>query len=561
LLNHKRWNLRPPIDKGHALLKSGFSPLTAQLLSNRGLHNPADAHAFLGIDASLSPDPFALYGMDAAVNRIYRALLGAEKVAIYGDFDADGITSTALLVYGLSQLGINVVPYLPHRLNEGHGLKIAALEQLHAAGVNLIITADCGITGAAAVKKANRLGMDVIVTDHHTPTIELPPALAVVNPKHPASVYPFKELAGVGVAYKLLQGVYRGLNRSPDIPEVLDLVAVGTVADMTPLLGENRYLVNRGLQQMNTNLRLGLKELLAKAGLKENKLSANHITWMVAPRINTASRMDNALPSYELMMTGSVERAQELADWLERKNLERQQITQQAGEHARVQIAARGVQPILVVDAGDFPAGVSGLVAGRLTDEFYRPAVVVKSGKRVSTGSCRSIPEFNIVAALQQCGDLFLEYGGHAQAAGFTLLTHNLPLLEERLLKMAAGQLAGLDLRPRIDIDAAVQLNQLNQTFYAEMQRLEPYGQANPAPVFLSRKISVVACRTMGNTAEHLRLRLQQGDVAFDAVAFGAGDNMKEITRTLDIVYNLELDQWNGRSSLRLNLLDFGKAT
>ncbi len=559
-MNHKRWNLRPPITKGLALLTSGFSPLIAQLLSNRGITEPTDAYTFLKIDASLSPDPFLLTDMDLAVNRICRALLGAEKVAIYGDFDADGITSTALLISGFSKLGMNVVPYLPHRLDEGHGLKIAALEQLHNEGVTLVITVDCGITGATAVKKANHLGMEVIVTDHHTPTIELPPAYAVVNPKHPASMYPFKELAGVGVAYKLLQAVYTRLNRTNGLDEVIDLVAVGTVADMTPLLGENRYLVNLGLQRMNVNLRLGLKEILAKAGMKDSKLATNHITWMVAPRINTASRLDHALPSYELMMTESIERAQELATWLEQKNLERQQITQQAAESARAQVARNGIKPLLIVEAGDFPAGVSGLVAGRMADEYYRPTVVIKTGKRVSTGSCRSIPEFNIVQALTKCDELFTEYGGHSQAAGFTILTHNLQMLEERLIKLATRDLEGVDLRPRIDIDAEVEFKTLNNDAYAEIQKLEPYGQANPAPVFMSRRVNVVNCRTMGSTADHLRLRLQQGDVAFDAVAFGAGNNIKEITTSLDIVYNLELDQWNGRSSLRLNLLDFKKA-
>ncbi len=560
-MNHKRWNLYDAISVEHPLIKTGLPPLVAQLLSNRGLNDPDAADSFLKIDNSLSHDPFILQGMAPAVNRIFRALLSGEKVAIYGDFDADGVTATVLLIFGLSELGVDVVPYLPHRMNEGHGLKVAALEQLHAEGVKLIITVDCGITGAAAVKKANRLGMDVIITDHHVPLSELPPAYAIINPKLPDSVYPFKELAGVGVAYKLLQGVYQGLNRSSNIETVLDLVAVGTIADMTPLVGENRYLVDRGLQSMNTGLRPGLKELLAKAGFRDSKLSANNITWMVAPRINTASRMDTALPSYELMMTQSVSRAQELAAWLEQKNVERQQITQQAVTHARNQISNTGVRPVLIVDSGDFPAGINGLVAGRLADEYYRPAVVLKQGKRVSTGSCRSIPEFNIVEALAGCGDIFQEFGGHSQAAGFTLPSQNLPILQEKLLQLATGQLAGLDLRPRIDVDTEVVFKHLDEQAYTGIQRLEPYGQENPAPVFLSRKVQVVNCRTMGSSAEHLKLRLQQGDTVFDAVAFGAGDNLKEITRAIDIVFNLEIDKWNGKSSLRLNILDFMKAS
>lgn len=542
-------------------MASGLPPLIARLLYHRGIQDPDQVGPFLKVDRSLSPDPFLLTDMEKAVNRIYRALLGAEKVAIYGDFDADGITATGVLIHGLSSLGINVVPYLPHRLNEGHGLKIAALENLRKEGASLIITADCGITGVTQVKKANRLGMDVIVTDHHTPTVELPPAFAVVNPKHPDSCYPFKELAGVGVAYKLLQAVYRGINKDADrLDEIIDLVALGTVADMTPLLSENRYLVAQGLLRMNSCLRPGLKELLARAGMVGGTLSANNITWLIAPRINTASRLDHALPSYELLMTGSQERAQELAQWLEQKNTERQQITSQATDKAREQVLAAGLQPLLMVDDTDFPSGVSGLVANRLTDEFYRPAVVVRSGKRVSTGSCRSIPEFNIIEALNQCRDLFLEYGGHAGAAGFVILTHNLRLLRERLVAIAASQLAGIDLRPRIDIDAEVFLCDLAGETYGLIQQLEPFGQGNPQPTFISRKVKVVTCRTMGNTSEHLRLRLEQGNVAWDAVAFGCGGNIREVVSPMDIVYNLEQDQWNGRSTLRLNILDFARS-
>ena len=558
-MNHKGWHILPPVPRGHPLGKCGLSPLITQLLFNRGLADSSQVEPFLRADKRLSSDPFLLQDMEMAVTRIYRAILGGEKIAVYGDFDADGITATALLVEGLNTFNVHASPYIPHRMNEGHGLKIAAVETLHKEGVSLIITVDCGITGVAPVKKAQRLGIDVIITDHHTPTEELPPAFALINPKRTGSHFPFIELAGVGVAYKLLQALMTGVSKEAQLETVTDLVALGTVADMTPLLGENRYLVSTGIQRLNAAPRLGLKELLIKAGITSGSITSEHITWAIAPRLNTASRLENALPSYELLMTDSADRADELTRWLEQKNTERQQLTTRATDAARKQVLAQPLEPLLMVKADEFSAGISGLVANRLTDEFYRPTVVIRTGKKVSTGSCRSIPEFNIIEALTHCRDLFLEYGGHAAAAGFMILTHNLPHLYERLLKLAGEQLTGVDLRAKIDIDAEVMLKDLAGNAYRTIQQLAPFGQANPQPIFVSRNVKVVDSRIMGNNGSHLRLKLGQGGMVWDAVAFGFGSNQSELSAPIDIVYNLELDQWNGKSTLRLNLLDFGK--
>ena len=559
-MNHKRWHILPAVPRGHPLDKCGLSPLITQILFNRGLADAAQVDPFLRMDKSLSPDPFLLPDMEMAVTRIYRAVLGGEKIAIYGDFDADGITSTAVLVQGLRAFNVEAIPYIPHRIDEGHGLKITAVENLKKEGVSLIITTDCGITGINPVKKASRLGIDVIITDHHTPTEELPPAFAVVNPKIASSRYPFIELAGVGVAYKLLQALLASVSKESRLEEVVDLVALGTVADMTPLLGENRYLVCQGLKRMNAAPRLGLTELLTKAGLSTGALTSENITWTIAPRLNTASRMDHALPSYELLMTDSTARAGELTDWLEQKNTERQQITSKATTVAREQVLAAKLEALIMVRADDFSAGISGLVANKLSDEFYRPSVVVRTGKKISTGSCRSIPEFNLIKALTKCRELFIEFGGHAGAAGFMILTHNLPLLQERLIKLAETELAGVDLRPKIDIDAEVTLKELAGSAYRTIQQLAPFGQANPQPTFVSRNVKVVNCRTMGSDNGHLRLKLEQNGMVWDAVAFGFGANQAEMCDPLDIVYNLELDQWNGKSTLRLNVIDFAKA-
>jgi single-stranded-DNA-specific exonuclease len=559
-LNHKRWHILPPVPRGHPLGKCGLSPLITQVLFSRGLADASQVEPFLSVDKRLSPDPFLLPDMEIAVTRIYRAVLSGEKLAIYGDFDADGITSTAVLVQGLRAFNVEAVPYIPHRINEGHGLKIAAVEALHKQGVSLIISADCGITGVNPVKKAHRLGMDVIITDHHTPTEELPPALAAVNPKIAGSRYPFVELAGVGVAYKLLQALLMGVNKQAQLEQVVDLVALGTVADMTPLLGENRYLVSEGLKRMNASPRLGLVELLNKAGTTAGALTSENITWTIAPRLNTASRMDHALPSYELLMTDSAARAGELTTWLEQKNTERQQITAKATTVAREQVLAGKLEPLIMVRVDDFSSGISGLVANKLSDEFYRPSVVIRTGKKISTGSCRSIPEFNLIESLTQCRELFVEFGGHKGAAGFVILTHNIPLLYERLVKIAETKLDGLDLRPKIDIDAEVALKDLAGSAYRTLQQLAPFGQANPQPVFITRNVKVAGCRTMGSDGGHLRLKLEQNGMVWDCVAFGFGANQTEMSEALDIVYNLELDQWNGKSTLRLNLLDFAKA-
>ncbi len=560
-MNHKRWNLLPrPPDELLASI-SGFPPFVTQLLYNRGITEVSQLEPFITADRRFSSDPFLLPDMHQAVARIYQALLSGENIAIYGDFDADGITATALLVKGLSSLNGKVIPYMPHRLSEGHGLKIAALQKLQREGASLIITVDCGITGFSQVKKARRMGLDVIITDHHTPPDLIPPAIAVVDPKLPDSNYPFPELAGVGVAFKLLQALFRSIGKEEQLDELIDLVALGTVADMMPLLGENRYLVKQGLKLINTSPRLGLREMLVQSSLPIGSVVSENISWVIAPRLNTAGRLEHALPSYELLMTDSPQRAQQLAIWLEQKNAERQRLTANALAKAREQVLTEGISPLLMVGDAGYPAGIAGLVAGRLVEEFYRPAVVVRVGKTMSSGSCRSIPEFNIILALNQSSNLFSQFGGHPQAAGFIIPTRNLPQLQQNLLELATTQLAGVDLRPRLDIDAEVTLPDLSGDTFQSIQQLAPFGQGNPAPTFLSRGVEVVDCRTMGNSGEHLRLKLKQDDMVWDSVGFGMGEHLSEMSAPLDLVYNLEIDRWGGKELLRLNILDFAPAS
>ncbi len=556
-MSHSRWNLLPPIPDEHLTGMPGFSPLISQLLYNRGLTEPSRIESFITADDRLSGDPFLLSDMHQAVARIYQALLSGENIAIYGDFDADGITATALLVQGLAILGCKAIPYIPHRLTEGYGLKTSALEGLHRQGIDLVITVDCGITALREVKKAKRAGLDIIITDHHTPPDIIPPATAVINPKLPDSSYPFSELAGVGVAFKLLQALFQSLGKEQQLDELMDLVAVGTIADMVPLLGENRYLAKQGLKLMNTCPRLGIREMIDRPGLNIGSLDSDSISWNIAPRLNAAGRLEHAMSSYELLMTDSPQEAHELAIWLEQKNSERQKLTTKALTLAKEQIADQGVAPLLVASDKDFPAGICGLVAGRLTEEFYRPAIVIKTGEQVSSGSCRSIPEFNIILALTQCSSLFSHFGGHSQAAGFTLPSRNLPRLQQTLMQLATTQLAGVDLRPKLDIDAQVGLHDLAGDTFPTIQKLAPFGRNNPAPTFLSRRVEVTASRTMGANREHLRLKLKQGDTVWDGVGFRLGQYLTEAHSHIDIVYNLEIDHWGGKETLRLNILDF----
>jgi len=547
----------PPAPNQFFTNTTDISPLIAQLLYNRGLTQPSQIDSFLTADRRLSGDPWLLPDMHPAVARIYQALLSGENIAIYGDFDADGITGTALLVQGLSTLGGKVTPYIPHRLNEGHGLRTAVLDNLYQQGISLVITVDCGITGLSEAKRAKRRGLDIIITDHHTPLEEVPPAVAVVDPKLSHSNYPFSELAGVGVALKLLEALFQGIGKEAKLEKLIDLVALGTVADMVPLLGENRYLVKQGLKQMNTNPRLGVREMIIQAGLNPGSIDTESISWTLAPRLNAAGRLTHAMTSYNLLMTDSPAEAHQLTVQLEKQNTERRKLTEKALAKAREQILTQGISPLLIASDREYPAGIAGLVAGRLSEEFYRPAIVIHSGETASSGSCRSIPEFNIIHALNQCRHLFSRFGGHARAAGFTLPTKQLPQLEQSLQELATVQLSGIDLYPQLVIDTEVDLRDLSGDTFPVIQQLAPFGQDNAAPTFLSRRVEVIDCRTMGNNGEHVRLKLRQGGTIWDAVGFRLGSYLAELSSPLDIVYNLEVDHWGGGERLRLNILDF----
>ena len=527
----------------------------AQLLYNRGV-GLEEIEPFLAADHRLEGNPFLLPDISQAVSRVYEAVLSREKVAIYGDFDVDGVTAVVILAEGLSRLGVDAAIYIPDRFSEGHGLNMAAIEKLREEGADLVITVDCGITDLREVKRAQELGMDMIITDHHVPLQSLPRATAVVDPKRRDSLYPYPDLAGAGVAFKFLQAVFHKDSREKWLAGLLDLVALATVTDLSPMVGENRYLVKEGLRELNRSSRLGIQEMVRIVGLKEGGLDSEDISWTLGPRLNAAGRMNNASTSYRLLVTRSPEEARLLALELEDRNAERQRLSSEVLGHAREKLVAKLHLPLLMEDDESYSIGVIGPVAGRLVDEFYRPVIIVNSGTELCKGSCRSIAEFDVVSALENCRDLLTSFGGHARAAGFTVPRQNLAQLEERLMGLATDRLGHLDLRPELAVDAELPLSALAGETFNVMQKLSPFGRGNPQPTFLTRRVEVIECRNFGKQGAWLRLKLKQGKVTWRAVDFASQRKASEVPPYIDIVYNLEKTRWNGEEVLGLNLRD-----
>lgn len=564
--NQKTWRVQPPLPPQAAPAFKGYPPLLAQLLYNRGLRTPGQAQAFLA-GAPVSHDPFTLPDMPAAVERLGKAVRQGERIAVFGDFDVDGVSATALLATALRPLGIEVIPYLPRRIEEGHGLSPQAVEYLAQQGVTLLVTVDCGISSAREIEAAARAGMDTIVTDHHLPPTRMPPALAVVDPRLPGSRYPFLDLTGAGLALKLAQGLYTHMGYSGDdtLPALLTLAALGTVADVAPLLDENRSIVRQGLHHLARAPSPGLQALLSSARLGGRPLDTEAVGWLLAPRLNASGRMDHAGTSYRLLVTPSPQEAQELASTLELQNQQRQRLTEETYQRAK---SIMEPAPLLMVGDAAFPPGIIGLVAGRLAEEFARPAVVVSLGEDFSRGSCRSAPWFNIGQALYRVAEGiggFARHGGHAQAAGFTVETARLGRLKEALVDLAQEALAQVGAeqppQPWIDVDMEAALGALPRDIYPLVQSLAPFGPGNPEPVFLSRRVQLLEARPMGAGGQHLRLNLRGGGVTWRAVAFGQSDRLPPGARSLDIVYAVDMDYWGGAQTLQLRLLDFRAAS
>jgi len=570
LLLSKHWLVAEPANPKYLRRFRGLHPLLAQVLINRGLDSYQAATEFL-YAKNVTHNPFDMPDMAKAVGRIRDAIGKGEKIVVYGDFDADGVTSTTLLMQTLRAFKANAEPYIPHRIDEGYGLNSPALLELAERGVSLVITVDCGIRSVEEVEDARAAGVDVIITDHHSLGPTLPDAYAVINCKRPG--YPEPMLAGVGVAFKLAQALIMadrnnrkyGSNKDHDpidVADLLDLVALGTVADMMPLHHmENRVIVRRGLEKINMAKRPGIRALMEVAGVEPGKANSTTIGFSLAPRINAAGRLDDAMIAYRLLASTTLTEARKHAQTLQELNTQRQDYTRKAQATIREQLDDSAELPLIFAAHEGFLPGIVGLVAGRLTEEFFRPTVVMELGEDESRASCRSIPQFDITNALDQCADLLMRHGGHALAAGFTVANDNIGPLRERLTALANDALTGQTLTPTLHIDAEIDVHQLNEDLVSAMSLLEPFGNGNPLPVLMTRNVHVAECKTVGKQNNHLKLKLSRaGQPPLDAIGFGLGDWVEKMPQRIDIAYQLEINEWNGRRNIQANLQDIRPA-
>lgn len=583
----KNWVIAPRLPQEHFTRFPQLPPLVVQLLYNRGVREAGQIMRFLQCQPAYDTDPFQIKGMECAVECIHAAIGAGDLIAVYGDYDADGLTAAALLMQVLSALGARLrpYPYIPDRLEEGYGLNRPALDILAQEGVQLVITVDCGIRSLDEAEYASTRDIQLIITDHHAPGETLPHARAVINPKQLDCGYPFKQLTGAGVAFKLAQALLRTARHTVALDEtaLLDLVALGTVADVAPLVDENRALVASGLAQLNTAPRLGIRALMERAGVRMGAVTAHTLSHILAPRLNAAGRLESAYAAYALLVTTDAAEAATLADQLEEQNRERQERTAQMLERARRLILAdRASSHLYLIADPAFSEGIVGLVAARLVEEFYRPVLVARLGSEVTRGSARSIPELHITQALDECAVLLERYGGHSAAAGFTVRTANLLELHTRLLEIAARVFAERPPEPTLYIDARLNLRAINRRAVEDMltmrmigrdvpvnaqaqpglnllehiEQLQPFGCGNPEPLFVTEGMVVRRKQCVGSERQHLKLTLDDGKQEWEAIAFRQADCHDIIGERVDVAYHLDINNYNGRCSLQLKVED-----
>ncbi|MEX2461472.1 MAG: single-stranded-DNA-specific exonuclease RecJ [Paenibacillaceae bacterium] len=564
LQSKARWNIRKSDEalELHLTQSLNIDPLIAKLLVTRGIKTEMEAKHFLGADVAHFHDPYLLDGMTAAVERIQRANLQREKIRIYGDYDADGVSSTSLMVLLLKQLNADYDYYIPHRVTEGYGLNRNALDLARKSGITLIITVDTGISAVEEIDYANEIGLDVIVTDHHEPPEILPQAFAIINPKKPGCPYPFKELAGVGVAFKLAQAL---LGRIPF--ELLEMATLGTIADLMPLKDENRLMVKLGLERLRTTALPGFKALLNVSGIERSTVSATHIGFSIAPRINASGRLDSADVAVRLLTTENEQEAEHLAFDLDVLNKERQRIVEEMITEALLMVEKDPLfhrRKVIVLAQEDWNVGVIGIVASKLLDRYYRPTIILgidpKTG--LAKGSARSIVGFDLYKALSQSADLFQHYGGHQAAAGMTIRQDLIPELERRLELLADEWLTAEDYLPILQADLVCDLREMPLEMIQQLNQLAPYGMGNPSPRFIFRGLRIDEMKTMGREQQHLKMLLSESkeDAAcsIEAIAFnkGALSILISATARIDVYGELSINEWNGNRKPQLMMQD-----
>jgi len=561
------WQHLPCDDRASASLSAALNvhPTVARLLCLRGLSDPEVASRFLQPSLDHLHDPLLLSDLPKAVERLEQAIARKERIAIHGDYDVDGITSTVILRRALEMLGGDVVHFIPERLRDGYGLQAPAIERLHAEGVRLIVSVDCGIRSVDAAQRARDLGVDLVITDHHEPEGTLPPALAVINPKRHDCSYPDKNLAGVGVALKLVQALCNRADKARWLPAFVKIAAIGTLADVVPLVGENRVIAKLGLAGLSSSRHtVGLRALLEASGLIGKTIDSYQVAFMIAPRVNAAGRMSTPDIATRLLLAtdeGAFEDARALAQQLNDENLRRQQEEADLVAQAKTAIETDpsiGAHNVLVVGGDGWHRGVIGIAASKLVDSYHKPAIVLSVDGDIAHGSCRSIPDFDMLDALERCSDLFIRYGGHRQAAGLTMEAARVPEFRARINRHADEVLEPDQLRPRLRIDGALNLRHITQDLVSGLDALAPFGLANPRPVFNAMPVEIVdGPRPLKD--KHLKMTFRQDGRSFRAIAWRATERAAFLTENrsgVHLAFSLEQNQFQGETYLELSVAD-----
>lgn len=565
----KRWNIAEELTAAEKVIQKEITDqikcpdMIAEMLIRRGLKTPQDISQFFNPTLDHRHDPFLFADMDKAAHRIVKAINDQELITIYGDYDVDGTTSTALLYLGLKKVNAKIDYYIPHRMIDGYGLSISGVDLLKENGTSLIVSVDCGINSISEVETINSLGMEIIITDHHNPKKELPNAFAIINPKLEGSKYPCKELAGVGVAYKLLIAVYTvlGVDSQELCNKYLDLVALGTIADIVPLVGENRLFASIGLERLIKKQNIGLNALINLSGLSEKELNASDIVFGIAPRINAAGRMGTALTAVELLVSNDEKESRELAQQIEQQNSLRQQIDQRTFSEA-CQIIEKKYKDLektlfIVVSSDEWHPGVIGIVASKLVEKYYRPAVMISFKDGIGSGSGRSIADFDLFAALGSVQDCLDTFGGHKYAAGLSILAEYLDTFEIQINKYMKDKITPDMLVPPLKIDTSIELYEINDNLLEWLNRFAPFGPGNMKPVFYTRQVIVVGYPyNVGKN--HLKLKVMKDGCELDLIGFNLGDYLPLLRKgsKIDIAYSLEFNTWQGRTSIQGKLKD-----
>lgn len=565
----KRWQISEPLTEAQNILKRQIAEslkcpeMIAEMLVRRQITDPAEIADFFEPSLSRVHDPFIFKDMEKAVQRIISAIENKELITIYGDYDVDGTTSTAMLYLGLRKVGAIIDYYIPHRMIDGYGLSLSGVDQIKDNGASLIISVDCGINAIEEVQQINDLGIDIIITDHHNPKEILPDALAIINPKIEDSAYPYRELAGVGVAYKLLVAVYRRLNMDTAemVDKYIDLVALGTIADIVPLTGENRIFASAGLKRLIERHNLGLNALINIAGLSHKELDSSDIVFGIAPRINAAGRMGSARRAVELMVSIDTDESEELAQIIERENSIRQQIDQRTFQEACEIIEKKYKNlddtALIVVSSDGWHPGVIGIVASKLVEKYYKPTIMISFKDGIGSGSGRSIAGFDLFEALQSVQDYLENFGGHKYAAGLSVLGEYVDVLENRLSKHVKATIAPDQLVPPLRIETKLELYEINEHLLEWMNKFAPFGPGNMRPNFYTEKVMIVGFPyNVGKN--HLKLKVVKDGCTLDLIGFNLGDFLPFLKKGsfIEIAYSLEFNIWQGRTTIQGKLKD-----